>query len=113
MILGRMTALALDRLAEVIGSLEWPDPKPLSLKDPSMIERQESVLRVIAQRPGSAIVWSETPRADERPIRLRTVERLVDMGELEILRADNAEGTLYIQLTAKGWDRITKKMDKV
>ena len=95
----------LDRLAEIFTSLSWPDSKTAEV---SVIERQESVLYIIAQQPGSVIAWSENLRAGDKPIRLRTVTRLVDMGELEILRADNPEGTLYVQLTIAGWDRIAK-----
>lgn len=104
-----MASIALDRLAEIINSVEWPDPKPT---EGSVIESQMLVLKAIAERPGSVIAWSETPRVEDKPIRLRTVERLIDIGELEMRRADDADGTLYVQLTVKGWDRITKKVDK-
>ena len=110
MTLGKLSRFALNRFAEVIARLEFPDSP--SSQDPPMLESQTFVLRAIAEQPGSVIRAMEPYRAGDKPLRARTVERLLATHELHIQRADDVGGTTFITLTAFGWDRITT-VDKV
>ncbi len=72
-----------------------------------MIESQEAVLKAIARQPGSSIHGDEPFKAD-KPLRYRTVQRLLELEDLALQRADDNDGTTFIIVTAQGWDRITK-----
>ena len=98
----------MNLLERIFANLRFPDPKP---SEGHMIESQEAVLKAIARQPGSSIHGEEPFKAD-RPLRYRTVQRLLELGDLAFQRADDFEGTSYIVVTAQGWDRITK-IDKV
>ena len=82
-----------------------------------MIEDQIGVLQAIAKQPGS-IIKDEKPHRAGKPLRYRTVKRLLDMGDLSTGRGYNSSGTdvtlgyEYITLTSAGWERITN-VDKV
>ncbi len=97
-------------IKRIFDKLRWPDPKP---SEGIVIEDQIGVLKAIAKQPGS-IIRVEDPslpyRAD-KPLRYRTVIRLIEMDQLTIQHADDATGTNYITLTARGWERITVKLD--
>jgi len=95
---------AIERL-----TLAWDIPPP---EDPPMIENQQRALRLIAEQPGSIISGEEPYRIGTKPARYRTIQRLITLGYLELLRADDIDGTVYIQLTVDGWDRIATKVDK-
>ncbi len=73
-----------------------------------MIEDQIGVLRAIAKEPGS-IIKDEEPHRAGKPLRYRTIQRLLELEQLVSGRADR--GIDYITLTARGWDRITVKLD--
>ena len=75
-----------------------------------MIEDQIGVLKAIAKEPGSVIPFEDPPRAGGKPIRFRTVRRLVELDQLWVTQA-NHNNNLYLTLTARGWDRITVKLD--
>ncbi len=95
-------------LERIFDKLRWPDPKPT---EGILIEDQIGVLKAIAEQPGSIIKGgpaSEPYRAG-KPLRYRTVERLLGLEELRIGR--DLSGIEYITLTARGWDRITVKLD--
>jgi hypothetical protein len=92
----------MNLLERIFDKLRWPDPKP---SEGIVIEDQIGVLKAIAEQPGSVI------RADNlwagKPLRHRTVERLLAMHDLFLQRADDMESTSVITLTAFGWERIT------
>ncbi len=95
------------RLIErIFDKLRWPDPEPLL--EGSVIEDQIGVLKAIATQPGSIIKDEEPHRAGE-PLRYRTVQRLLTLEQLVSGRDDR--GISYITLTARGWERITVKLD--
>jgi len=98
----------LERWAEILTSLRWPDPKPT--EGGIVIEGQLEVLKAIAKEPGSVIPFENSPRAGDRPIRFRTVRRLVELDQLGIRHSDQ-DNNLYLTLTARGWERITVKLD--
>jgi hypothetical protein len=89
-------------LERIFDKLRLPDPKP---SEGIVIEDQEGVLEAIAQQPGSIIKMSNPYRAG-KPLRYRTVMRLLDREDLVITVAADLESTAYITLTAKGWDRL-------
>ncbi len=92
----------MNLLERIFSNLRWPDPE----SEDFVIESQDAVLKAVARQPGSAIKADEPYRAD-RPLRYRTVQRLLEFGDLAFQRADDAEGTTYIIVTAQGWNRIT------
>ena len=87
----------------IIDFLKWPDLRPT---ESIVIETQEAVLKAIARQPGSIITGEEPYRAD-KPLRYRTVQRLLTLEDLSIGRGYDISGTDYITLTAQGWERIT------
>ncbi len=101
----------LERWAEILNSLRWPDPKP---PEGIVIEDQIGVLKAIAKQPGS-IIKDEEPHSlvlvfrAGKALRYRTIHRLLEMEQLVIGRDDR--GINYITLTARGWERITVKLD--
>ncbi len=95
----------LERWAEILNSLRWPDSKP---SEGIVIEDQIGVLQAIAQQPGS-IIKDEEPHRAGKPLRYRTIQRLLELGQLVSGRDDR--GINYITLTARGWERITVKLD--
>ena len=99
-----MAQVAIGRLVEIIDNLEWPDPKA---SEGPVIESQVAVLRAIARQPGSVILYEDPARAGTKPIRFRTIRRLVELGDLEIHQSDQSQ-KLYLVLSNEGWDRITK-----
>jgi hypothetical protein len=101
--LGGFATYALERLSEILSDwkLQFPDPKP---SEGIVIENQVLVLRAIAHQPGS-IIKDEEPYRAGKPLRYRTVRRLLDLGLLTSGRDDR--GIDYITVTPKGWDRIT------
>jgi hypothetical protein len=90
----------LDRVAEVLHSLRWSDLKP---SEGIVIEDQIGVLRAIAHSPGS-IIKDEEPHRAGKPLRYRTIQRLLKLEQLTNGLDDRGIG--YITLTAEGWDRI-------
>ncbi len=97
----------MNLLERIFANLRWPDPKST---EGILIEDQIGVLQAIAKEPGSVIPFEDPPRAGDRPIRFRTVRRLVELDQLWITQADH-NNNLYLTLTARGWDRITVKLD--
>ncbi len=95
-------------LGQVVRLISGVKSSLLLFKDPLILEKQNDVLKAVAQQPGSAVAWSDRMRAGDKPLRLRTIERLIELGDLEIRRADDYEGTMYLQLTVQGWDRVVK-----
>ena len=93
----------MNLLERIFANLRWPDPKP---SEGIVIEDQIGVLRAIAKQPGSMIRADDPYRAG-KPLRHRTVDRLLTMHHLHIQRADDIESTSVITLTAFGWERIT------
>ena len=96
----------LERWAEILNSLRWPDPKPT---EGIVIEDQIGVLKAIAKEPGS-IIKDEEPYRAGKPLRYRTIQRLLELEQL-VLGREDLRGIDYITLTARGWDRITVKLD--
>ena len=105
------------RLIErIFDKLRWPDPKP---SEGIVIEDQIGVLKAIAKEPGS-IIKDEEPYRAGKPLRYRTVQRLLELGQLTNGQDDRSiayshivrdVGLPYITLTARGWERITVKLD--
>ncbi len=92
-------------LERIFDKLRWPDPKP---SEGIVIEDQIGVLKAIAKEPGS-IIKDEEPHRAGKPLRYRTIQRLLEMEQLVSFRDDG--GTSYITLNARGWERITVKLD--
>lgn len=107
--LGGFATYALERLSKILSEMriQYLDPKRT---EGSVIENQVAVLKVIAQQPGSVIPYVDPPRAGNKPIRFRTVRRLVELDQLGIRQSD-LNNSLYLFLTARGWERITVKLD--
>ncbi len=106
----------MNLLERIFANLRWPDPKPT---EGIVIEDQIGVLQAIAQQPGS-IIKDEEPYRAGKPLRYRTVQRLLGLGQLTNGQDDRSIayshivrdiGLPYITLTARGWDRITVKLD--
>ncbi len=93
-------------LEQLFSKLRWPDPKPT---EGIVIEDQIGVLKAIAKEPGSIIKDVEPHRAG-KPLRYRTIQRLLELKQL-VLGREDLRGIAYITLTARGWDRITIKLD--
>ena len=91
----------MNLLKRIFANLRWPDSKP---SEGIVIEDQIGVLQAIAEQPGS-IIKDEEPHRAGKPLRYRTVQRLLALDDLVYHRTDN--GTLYIVVTSKGWERIT------
>jgi hypothetical protein len=94
----------MNLLERIFDKLRLPDPKP---SEGIVIEDQIGVLRAIAAQPGS-VIRAEEPYRAGKPLRHRTVERLLATHDLHIQRADVfMETAAVITLTAFGWERIT------
>ncbi len=95
----------MNLLERIFDKLRWPDPKPT---EGIVIEDQIGVLQAIATQPGS-IIKDEEPHRAGKPLRYRTIQRLLELEQLVSGRDDR--GIDYITLTARGWDRITVRLD--
>ncbi len=98
----------MNLLERIFANLKWPDPKP---SEGIVIEDQIGVLKAIAKQPGSIIRVgkNDEPYRADKPLRYRTVQRLFDLEELRNHR--DPSGIEYITLSARGWERITVKLD--
>ena len=95
----------MNLLEQIFAKLRWPDPKPT---EGIVIEDQIGVLKAIAKEPGS-IIKDEAPHRAGKPLRYRTIQRLLNLEQLVSGRDDR--GIDYITLSARGWDRITVRLD--
>ena len=100
----------MNLLERIFANLRWPDPKP---SEGIVIEDQIGVLRAIAKEPGSIIKVNtiDVPYRAGKPLRYRTVQRLLELEQLTLQRAHDGSDLTLITLTARGWERITVKLD--